>query len=102
MNETAPQTALIATAPTAPTASITLVNQPAWPTVRDLTGRIRVELRMPSMRLRDALALKPGQMLISNHAETLDVPLCIGGVQLCWCEFSAVDERMGVRITQLA
>ncbi|MBS1815888.1 MAG: FliM/FliN family flagellar motor switch protein [Acidobacteria bacterium] len=100
MSEATSQIALIGNAASA--ASATLINQPGWPTVRDISGRIRVQLRMPAMRLRDALALQPGQMLISNHAETLDVPLCIGGVQFCWCEFSAVDERMGVRITQLA
>lgn len=85
-----------------PDISFTLLtNQLAWPAVCELPGRIRIQMQMPSMSLRSALQLQSGQILISQHAETSDVSLCIGGIQLCWCEFAAVGERMGVRITQL-
>lgn len=101
MSETSSAMALPAETPSVPSSFPRLVDSPAWPTVRNISGRIRIQLQMPSMSLREALQLEAGQMLISEHAETFDVPLCIGGTQICWCEFAAIGERMGVRITDL-
>lgn len=85
-----------------PGAAKVMTEQPAWPMVRTVPVSLRVQLRMSNMTLREAQRLRVGQLLVSTEAETMDVPMCLGRVQICWCEFAAVDERMAVRITQLA
>lgn len=79
-----------------------LTEQPSWPMVRTVAVSLRVQLRMKNMTLRETQGIQVGQLMLSMQAETTDVPMCIGRVQICWCEFAAVDERMAVRITQLA
>lgn len=65
---------------------------------------VEVEVGVPvrEFRVRNLLALEPGQVIESqwNHAE--DVPLGAGKVQLAWSEFEVLDAQMAVRVTRLA
>jgi flagellar motor switch protein FliN/FliY len=52
-------------------------------------------------RVRNLLALEPGQLIESQWGNGEDMPLSSGDVQLAWSEFEVVDLQMAVRITRL-
>jgi flagellar motor switch protein FliN/FliY len=53
-------------------------------------------------RVRNLLALQPGQLIESQWGNGEDVPLASGEVQLAWSEFEVIDSQLAVRITRLA
>ncbi len=53
-------------------------------------------------RVRNLLALEPGQVIESQWGHGDDVPLAAGEVQLAWSEFEVVDTQLAVRVTRLA
>lgn len=73
----------------------------SWPSVSRIKMRLQVQLLMPRMRVRDVLTLQKGMLFHSGYSEANDVPLYVGGVLLSWCEFAAVAENIGVRLTRL-
>ncbi len=52
-------------------------------------------------RVRQLLALAPGQVIETqwNHGD--DLPLAAGDVEVAWSEFEVVETRLAVRITRL-
>jgi flagellar motor switch/type III secretory pathway protein FliN len=69
-------------------------------------GRLPVELEVAvpakEFRVRNLLALEPGQLVESQWAHGEDLPLSAGNVQLAWSEFEVVDSQLAVRLTRLA
>jgi len=75
---------------------------PGWPTLSRLTVAISAEISLAGFKVRDLLALQPGQVIESAWQETEDVSVKAGGVQVGWSEFEVVDQQLLVRLTRLA
>ncbi len=73
-----------------------------WPLLSRLPLRLTASIPLPRFRVRDLLALEPGQVVTSLWSSTDDVPLRVGMVHMSWCEFEVVEKRMAVRLTRLA
>jgi len=69
--------------------------------VSRLPVELDVTVPLPEFRLRDLLALEPGQVIESKWGYGDDVPLAAGEVQLAWSEFEVIDNQLAVRITRL-
>lgn len=61
-----------------------------------------VTVPVRDFRVRNLLALEPGQVIETHWANGKDMPLVAGNVQLAWSEFEVVDEQLAVRVTRLA
>jgi flagellar motor switch protein FliN/FliY len=74
--------------------------------LRPPLGRLPVELDVAipvkEFRVRNLLALEPGQVIETQWAHGEDLPLAAGDVQLAWSEFEVVDAQLAVRVTRLA
>lgn len=64
---------------------------------------VEVDVVVPvvGFRVRNVLALVPGQVIESQWSPSDDVPLTAGEVRLAWTEFEVIEERLAVRITRL-
>ena len=62
---------------------------------------LAVSVPVRDFRVRQLLALGPGQVIETqwNHGE--DLPLTAGDVEVAWGEFEVVETKMAVRITRL-
>lgn len=71
------------------------------PAMERLPVELDVVVPVRALRVRQLLALKPGQVIESqwNHGD--DVPLSAGDVQLTWSEFEVIDGQLAVRITRM-
>jgi flagellar motor switch protein FliN/FliY len=68
-------------------------------------ARLPVELDVAvpvrQFRVRNLLALEPGQLIESQWANGEDLPLAAGAVQLAWSEFEVIETQLAVRVTRL-
>jgi flagellar motor switch protein FliM len=64
--------------------------------------QLGVSIPVREFRVRQLLALAPGQVIETrwNHGD--DLPLAAGEVQLAWSEFEVVETRLAARVTRLA
>lgn len=69
--------------------------------VARLPVELDVALAVRSFRVRNLLALEPGQIIETQWGNGQDLPLAAGGVQLAWSEFEVVDSQLAVRLTRL-
>ena len=60
-----------------------------------------VAIPIPDFRVRNLLALAPGQLIESGWGNGEDVPLASGDVQVAWTEFEVIESDLAVRITRL-
>lgn len=72
------------------------------PPVARLPVELDVAVPVREFRVRNLLALEPGQLIETEWGHGDDVPLAAGSVQLAWSEFEVVDSQLAVRITRLA
>jgi len=70
--------------------------------VARLPVELDVAVPVRQFRVRNLLALKPGQLIESQWGNGEDVPLASGEVQLAWSEFEVIDSQLAVRVTRLA
>jgi flagellar motor switch/type III secretory pathway protein FliN len=70
--------------------------------VARLPVELDVVVPVREFRVRNLLALAPGQLIESQWGHGDDVPLAAGDVQLAWSEFEVVDTQLAVRVTRLA
>jgi flagellar motor switch protein FliM len=70
--------------------------------ISQLPVELGVAIPVRGFRVRQLLALAPGQVIETqwNHGD--DLPLAAGEVQLAWSEFEVVETRLAVRVTRLA
>ncbi len=70
--------------------------------IPQLPVELGVTIPVREFRIRNLLALAPGQVIETqwNHGD--DLPLAAGDVQLAWSEFEVVETRLAVRVTRLA
>ena len=69
--------------------------------VARLPVELDVVVPVREFRVRQLLALQPGQLIESQWGNGEDVPLAAGAVQLAWGEFEVIDNRLAVRVTRL-
>jgi flagellar motor switch protein FliN/FliY len=67
-----------------------------------LPVELDVAVPVRGFRVRNLLALKPGQVIETMWGNGEDVPLAAGEVQLAWSEFEVVETQLAVRVTRLA
>jgi flagellar motor switch protein FliN/FliY len=72
------------------------------PPISLLPVELDVAVPVRKFRVRNLLALEPGQLIESQWANGDDVPLISGDVQLAWSEFEVIETELAVRITRLA
>ena len=95
--EGAAEQALIATVPEALAGSGLILQGP----LSRLPVELDVAVPVEDFRVRNLLALEPGQVIETRWANGRDMPLCSGEVQLAWSEFEVIDAQLAVRVTQL-
>jgi flagellar motor switch protein FliM len=66
-----------------------------------LPVELDVAVPVRQSRVRNLLALEPGGVIESKWANSEDVPLSSGSVQLAWSEFEVIDSQLAVRVTRL-
>lgn len=76
--------------------------QPLSAPVSLLPVELDVAVPVRQFRVRNLLALEPGQLIESQWGNGEDVPLASGDVQLAWSEFEVIETQLAVRITRLA
>jgi len=68
-------------------------------------ARLPVELDVAvpvrDFRVRNLLALEPGNVIETQWTHGEDMPLLAGAVQLSWSEFEVVDSQLAVRVTRM-
>ncbi len=69
--------------------------------VARLPVELDVAVPVRDFRVRNLLALEPGQVIETEWAHGADMPLASGEVQLAWSEFEVVDSQLAVRVTRL-
>jgi len=86
------------------TTSTQEVDEPAalGGAVARLPVEVDVAIPVRDFRVRNLLALKPGELIESQWCSGDDLPLATGEVQLAWSEFEVLDAELAVRITRLA
>jgi flagellar motor switch protein FliM len=70
--------------------------------VARLPVELDVAVPVRDFRVRNLLALEPGQVIETHWPHGEDMPLAAGNVQLAWSEFEVVDSQLAVRVTRLA
>lgn len=70
--------------------------------VARLPVELDVSVPVREFRVRNLLALEPGQVIQSQWTHGEDLPLASGEVQLAWSEFEVVETQLAVRLTRLA
>ncbi len=63
---------------------------------------LSVAVPVRDFRVRNLLAMMPGEVIETRWGHGDDLPLASSDVQLAWSEFEVVDTRLAVRITRLA
>ena len=74
---------------------------PANSPAAQLPVELDVAVPVREFRVRNLLALEPGQVIETQWGHGQDVPLASGDVQLAWSEFEVVDSQLAVRLTRL-
>jgi flagellar motor switch/type III secretory pathway protein FliN len=71
------------------------------PLVLRLPVELDVAVPVREFRVRNLLALAPGELIESQWGNGIDLPLAAGDVQLAWTEFEVVETKLAVRITRV-
>jgi len=67
-----------------------------------LPVELGVTIPVREFRVRQLLALAPGQVIETQWSHGDDLPLAAGDVQVAWSEFEVVETRLAARVTRLA
>jgi flagellar motor switch protein FliN/FliY len=70
--------------------------------IPQLPVELGVIIPVREFRVRQLLALAPGQVIETQWSHGDDLPLAAGEVQMAWSEFEVVETRLAVRVTRLA
>ena len=70
--------------------------------ISQLPVELGVAVPVREFRVRQLLALAPGEVIETQWGHGNDLPLSVDEVQLAWSEFEVVETRLAVRITRLA
>jgi len=70
--------------------------------VARLPVEVDVVIPVRAFRVRNLLAIAPGDILESRWPQGEDLPLAAGNVRLAWSEFEVIDMQLAVRVTRMA
>ena len=73
-----------------------------WLRVEALPCVLTVEVSVPGFTVSDLVHLEPGRIIASRWIVGQDVPLRVNGELIAWSEFEVVQNRLAVRLTELA
>ncbi|MFI5110614.1 MAG: FliM/FliN family flagellar motor switch protein [Terriglobales bacterium] len=73
-----------------------------WVRVEPLPCLLTIEISMPGFTVADLIQLERGRIIASRWPVGQDVPLRINGALIAWSEFEVVQNRLAVRLTELA
>lgn len=73
-----------------------------WLRVEPLPCLLTIEISVPGFTVSDLLHLDPGRIVASGWTVGQDVPLRVNGELIAWSEFEVVQNRLAVRLTELA
>jgi flagellar motor switch/type III secretory pathway protein FliN len=73
-----------------------------WRRAEGLPCRLAVELRVPAFTVRDLFRLNPGSVIVTDWAQSTDVPVFVNKELVGWAEFEVVGEGLAVRVTEFA
>ncbi|MGA3032498.1 MAG: FliM/FliN family flagellar motor C-terminal domain-containing protein [Terracidiphilus sp.] len=72
------------------------------PRVLRLPVEVDIVVPVRDFRVRNLLALAPGQLVASHWNSGNDLPLAVGNVNLAWAEFEVLETKLAARITRVA
>ena len=67
-----------------------------------LRCKTTAELAVPKFTVGDLLSLRKGSVVLTTTPVANDVPLRVNKILLGWGRFEVVNDRLAVRITELA
>ncbi|MFY9647939.1 MAG: FliM/FliN family flagellar motor C-terminal domain-containing protein [Terriglobales bacterium] len=73
-----------------------------WRRVEALPCMLTVEIPVPGFTVADLVHLHRGRIVASRWTVGQDVPLRVNGELIAWSEFEIAQNRLAVRLTELA
>jgi flagellar motor switch protein FliN len=73
-----------------------------WARVEPLPCLLTVEIPVPGFTVSDLVHLERGRIIATRWTVGQDAPLRVNGGLIAWCEFEVVQDRLAVRLTELA
>lgn len=73
-----------------------------WKRVEPLPCILSIEVPVPNFTVADLVTLSPGRLVDTQWTVGVDVPLRVNGELIAWSEFEIVNNRIAVRLTELA
>jgi flagellar motor switch protein FliN len=73
-----------------------------WLRVEPLPCLLIIEISVPGFTVADLVRLVPGRIIATRWTVGQDVPLRVNGELIAWSEFEVVQNRLAVRLTELA
>ena len=88
--------------PAAPALPVADASAERWARVDPLPCLLTIEISVPGFTVADLVNLQRGRIIASRWTVGQDVPLRINGALIAWSEFEVVQNRLAVRLTELA
>jgi flagellar motor switch/type III secretory pathway protein FliN len=85
-----------------PITSITDPFADRWVRVESLPCLLTIEVSVPGFTVGDLVHLECGRIIATRWTVGQDVPLRINDQLIAWSEFEVVQNRLAVRLTELA
>jgi flagellar motor switch protein FliN/FliY len=79
-----------------------LSEEEKWSYVKGLACRLSVEIPIQGLTVGKLIELTPGVVLDTQYDEGSHVPVLVNGEMIAWGEFDVVEERLAIRLTELA
>lgn len=73
-----------------------------WARVDNLPCLLTIEISVPGFTVGDLVNLERGRIITTRWTVGQDVPLRINDALIAWSEFEVVQNRLAVRLTELA
>ena len=83
-----------------PSAGLPIVDP--WLRVESLPCLLTIEISVPGFTVADLVHLERGRIIVTRWTVGQDVPFRINGELIAWSEFEVVQNRLAVRLTELA
>lgn len=74
----------------------------SWQRVEALPCLLTVEISVPDFTVADLVHLERGRIVATRWTVRQDVPLRVNDELIAWSEFEIVQNRLAVRLTELA
>jgi flagellar motor switch protein FliN/FliY len=79
-----------------------VIPEDVWEDAGKLPCVLTIDLPLRCFTVRDLLRLERGAILESENANGAHVPVTVNSRLLGWAEFEVVEDRLAVRMTELA